>query len=210
MLMYYKKKERDDLARIDYYNEALKDAARDLKEVKTKLSREDWLEALSGVVSFEDTVVNAFMTQHWEKDELEANKAPYDDCCPSAVQRIGEIAAIRLDGVRFRHDVIVFGVQGTPQIAASLIAKYYPRWYTVEVAELTKEQVETRKKLAEKFTDMSFPKPDSPEEVAELARLEPRIDFGPGYRRTLEKGKAKVVFSEAAYYEDMAKRKLNL
>jgi len=210
MLTYYKKKERDDLAKTDYYNEALKDVARELKDVKTKLSREDWLEALSGAVSFEETVINAFMSQNWDKDEVEANKAPFDECCPLMIKRIAEIAAIRLDGVRFRHDVIVFGLQGTPQIAASLIKKYYPRWYTVEVAELTKEQVEACKKLAVKFTDMKFPKPDNGEELAILATLEPKIDFGPGYRRTVEKGKVKIVFSEAAYYEDMAQRKLNL
>jgi len=210
MLVYCKKKERDDLAKIDYYNQALKDVAHELKTINTKLRCEDWLEALSGATSFEATVVNAFMVQHWDKDEIEANKAPFDDCCPSMVKQIAELASIRLDGTYFRHDVIVFGLQGTPQIAASLIKKYYPRWYTVEVAELTKEQIEVRKKLAVKFTEMEFPKPDNGEELAILATLEPKIDFGPGYRRTVEKGKVKIVFSEAAYYEDTAKSKLNL
>lgn len=210
MLVYYKKKERDDLARIDYYNEVLKDAAKELQAVSTHFGRKDWLEVLSGAVTFKEALVNAYMVQHSKKADLEAPNMVYGECCPESVQKVGELLSIRLEDVRFRYDAISFSANSTPQLSPALIKSLYPRWYTVEVAELTKEQVEARKKLAAKFTNMSFPKPDSPEEIAELARLDQKIDFGPGYRRTLEKGKVKVIFSEAAYYEDMAQRKLNL
>ena len=55
MYVYYKQKEIDDLAKVEAVNEILKELFYGLPATRsTVLTREDWLEILSGATAFKE------------------------------------------------------------------------------------------------------------------------------------------------------------
>ena len=150
MYVYYKQKEIDDLKKLEAVNEILKELFYGLPAVRsTVLTREEWLEILSGAASFREVYINAYMKQHFPEADLK--RFVYCICCPDAVQSVGEYYTEQLGDIRFRPDVIVFAPNGLPQISADKIKDLYPRWYCVEVAELKDAQIRESKDIAEKY-----------------------------------------------------------
>ena len=207
MYVYYQQKEIDDLAKVEIINEILKELFYGLPAVQnTVLSREDWLEILSGATSFREVYIHAYMKQHF--DEADLKRFVYCICCPDVVQSVGEYYTEKLGDIRFRPDVVEFGRNGLPQISADKIKDLYPRWYCVEVAELNQEQIREKKDIAEKY--------GTPENFRYACKHIYNADTfipRPGFRWTYTTDgvrKAVVTFEAEDYYQDMAKRKLNL
>lgn len=207
MYVYYKQKEIDDLAKVEAVNEILKELFYGLPATRsTVLTREDWLEILSGATAFKEVYINAFMKQHFTEADLK--RFVYCICCPEEVQSVGEYYTEQLGDIRFRPDVVEFAPNGLPQISADKIKDLYPRWYCVEVADLKDEQIRESKDIAQKY--------GTPENFRYACKHIYNADTfipRPGFRWTFTTEgtrKAVVTFTETDYYQDMAKRKLNL
>lgn len=210
MFIYYKQKEKDDLAKVDSINKTLAKAHKGMHELmETSINRLSWYMVLSGAMTFKEALMMKYAETHVSQKDIDENPnlGIYAYVCPQDVQEFGDSITKELGKVKFPADVIIFeyGIIKPPIVSPELIKKYYPRLYTLEVEELSPEAIAEKKKSAE-GSNSTFSGIENIKiymNRVQVYTTTPR----PGFRRLAN---GKMTFSEADYYRDVAKMKLNV
>lgn len=210
MFIYYKQKEIDDLKKVDSINDTLAKAIKGLKDfIGHGFNRLNWYVVLSGAMTFKEVLLMVYAQTHVSQKEIDENpnRAIYAYVCPKEVQEFGDKITKELGKIKFPTDVVIFNRCTTtpPMISPELIKKYYPRLYTLEVDELSPEAIAEKKKSAEgsNSTFSGIENIKTYMNRVQVYTTTPR----PGFRRLAN---GKMTFSEADYYRDVAKMKLNV
>lgn len=210
MFIYYKQKEIDDLKKVDSINKTLAKAHKGMYELmETSINRLSWYMVLSGAMTFKEALMMRYAENHVSQKEIDENPnlGIYAYVCPQDVQEFGNTITKELGKVKFPTDVIIFehGIIKPPIVSPELIKKYYPRLYTLEVDELSPEAIAEKKKSAEgnNSTFSGIENIKTYMNRVQVYTTTPR----PGFRRLAN---GKMTFSEADYYRDVAKMKLNV
>lgn len=210
MFIYYKQKEKDDLAKVDSINKTLAEAHKGMNELmETSINRLSWYMVLSGSMTFKEALMMKYAETHVSQKDIDENPnlGIYAYVCPQYVQEFGDTITKELGKVKFPTDVIIFehSTIKPPIVSPELIKKYYPRLYTLEVEELSPEAIAEKKKSAE-GSNSTFSGIENIKiymNRVQVYTTTPR----PGFRRLAN---GKMTFSEADYYRDVAKMKLNV
>lgn len=210
MFIYYKQKEKDDLAKVDSINATIAKAYEGVnKFVGRNFNRLNWCMILSGAITFKEVLLMEYAKTHVSEREIDENpnRGIYAYICPQEVQEFGESITKELGKVKFPIDVITFSknILGPMIVSPEMIKKYYPRLYTVEVDELSLEAVAEKKKSAE-GSNSTFSGIENIKTHMNRVQVYTTIPR-PGFRRLAN---GKMAFSEADYYRDVAKMKLNV